>query len=75
MEIRETGTRAKQGGRGRSILVVLLVSTFLAALGLWGIFGLWAGSEVRPEDPILQDQRMEQESPIFAPPLAPAPAD
>jgi len=40
--IEESETKAKQGGRGLDIFVILVVSTVLAALALWGLFSLFA---------------------------------
>lgn len=50
MTIEQPEVKAKQGGRGRDVLIILIVSTIAAIVLLWGIFALFAAENPNVND-------------------------
>jgi flagellar basal body-associated protein FliL len=50
VSIDQTDVKAKQGGKGRDVLIILVVSTVLAVLLVWGIMALWAADNPNVND-------------------------
>lgn len=50
MSIEESATRARQGGKGRRVFAILVISTVAAAVLLWAIFFLWASNNANVDD-------------------------
>ena len=50
MSIEQSPVKARQGGKGRDILVILVISTVAAAVALWAVFALWAAGNSNVND-------------------------
>lgn len=50
MSIEQPAVKARQGGKGRDILVILVISTLAAAVLLWGVFALFAAGNPDAND-------------------------